>query len=81
MAIKFGGGTVDKATAEAAVKTYVERKTAAEAAIKSPPSIPQGKKKAISIRLDPDVLDWFKAQGRDWQPLMNKVLRDYMSGS
>jgi uncharacterized protein (DUF4415 family) len=35
-------------------------------------------KRAISIRLDPDVLDWFKAQGKGYQSIMNAVLRSYV---
>ena len=36
------------------------------------------KKKAISIRLDEDVLDFFKKQGQGYQRRMNAVLRSYM---
>jgi uncharacterized protein (DUF4415 family) len=35
-------------------------------------------KKAISIRLDPDVLDWFKSQGKGYQSIMNAVLRSFV---
>lgn len=31
----------------------------------------------VSIRLDGDVLDFFKGQGRGWQTRMNAVLRAY----
>ena len=37
-----------------------------------------GKKESISLRLDPDVLDWFKAQGKGYQTRINAVLRMYM---
>ena len=30
-----------------------------------------------SMRVDGDVMDWFKAQGRGWQTRMNAVLRAY----
>lgn len=30
-----------------------------------------------SIRVDGDVMDWFKGQGRGWQTRMNAVLRAY----
>ena len=33
---------------------------------------------AISIRLDSDVLDFFKASGRGYQTRINAVLRHYM---
>ena len=35
-------------------------------------------KKAISVRLDTDVLEFFKAQGKGYQTRMNAVLRSYM---
>jgi uncharacterized protein (DUF4415 family) len=35
-------------------------------------------KHAISIRLDSDVIDFFKAQGRGYQTRINAVLRHYM---
>jgi uncharacterized protein (DUF4415 family) len=35
-------------------------------------------KKAISLRLDSDVLEFFKAQGKGYQTRMNAVLRAYM---
>jgi uncharacterized protein (DUF4415 family) len=36
------------------------------------------KKKAISIRVDEDVLDYFKKDGAGYQRRMNAVLRSYM---
>jgi uncharacterized protein (DUF4415 family) len=36
------------------------------------------RKKAISIRVDEDVLDYFKRQGAGYQRHMNAVLRSYM---
>jgi uncharacterized protein (DUF4415 family) len=36
------------------------------------------KKKAISIRVDEDVLDYFKHDGAGYQRRMNAVLRSYM---
>jgi uncharacterized protein (DUF4415 family) len=36
------------------------------------------KKRAISIRVDEDVLDYFKQQGAGYQRRMNAVLRSYM---
>ena len=35
-------------------------------------------KTLFSIRLDSDVLDWFRAQGRGYQTRINAVLRAYM---
>jgi len=35
-------------------------------------------KQPISLRVDVDVLDWFKAQGPRYQSRINAVLRSYM---
>jgi len=35
-------------------------------------------KSAVSLRLDKDVLHWFKRQGKGYQSRMNAVLRAYM---
>jgi uncharacterized protein (DUF4415 family) len=35
-------------------------------------------KQAISLRVDSDVLDWFKNQGKGYQSLMNSVLKSYV---
>ena len=32
-------------------------------------------KKAVSLRLDPDVVEWFKEQGEGYQTRINAVLR------
>jgi uncharacterized protein (DUF4415 family) len=47
--------------------------------------IPPGKTR-ITIRLDNDVLDWFRAQvhavgGGNYQSLINSVLREYIEGN
>ena len=34
-------------------------------------------KKPIALRLDVDVLDWMKAQGRGYQSRINAILRAY----
>ncbi|MCH8511906.1 MAG: BrnA antitoxin family protein [Kiritimatiellae bacterium] len=36
------------------------------------------KKKAVSLRLDPDVLDWFKQEEKQYQTKINAVLRAYV---
>ncbi len=38
---------------------------------------PNGKT-LISIRLDPDMLAWFKKHGKGYQTRINAVLRTYM---
>ncbi|MFZ6760214.1 BrnA antitoxin family protein [Undibacterium sp. Ji50W] len=35
-------------------------------------------KQAVTIRLDSDVLEWFKEQGQGYQTRINKLLRVYM---
>ncbi|MDH4259050.1 MAG: BrnA antitoxin family protein [Gammaproteobacteria bacterium] len=42
---------------------------------------PVPRKAAISLRLDADVLDWFRAQGAGYQTRINAVLRAYMEAS
>jgi uncharacterized protein (DUF4415 family) len=44
-----------------------------DAVVVSPPS-----KEAISLRVDRDVLAWFREQGPRYQTRMNAVLRSYM---
>lgn len=38
-----------------------------------------GKKKQITLRLDPDVVEFFKAGGRGYQSSINAALRLYMT--
>lgn len=42
---------------------------------------PQPPKAAISLRVEQDVLEWFKAQGPGYQTRMNAVLRAYRDAS
>jgi uncharacterized protein (DUF4415 family) len=46
--------------------------------------LPSGKER-ITIRIDADILDWFRKQveaqgGGNYQTMINQVLRDYVSG-
>ena len=36
------------------------------------------KKSRISIRLDQEVLDWFKSQGKGYQTKINAILKSYV---
>ena len=36
------------------------------------------KKSLLSLRVDSDVIEWFKAQGAGYQSRMNALLRAYM---
>jgi len=42
------------------------------AEIKVPP------KKSVTMRLDADVLEWYKSQGQGYQTRINNLLRRYM---
>ncbi|MEO7148585.1 MAG: BrnA antitoxin family protein [Rhodanobacteraceae bacterium] len=42
---------------------------------------PQAPKAAISLRIEQDVLEWFKAQGAGYQTRINAVLRAYRDAS
>jgi uncharacterized protein (DUF4415 family) len=37
-----------------------------------------GPKRGVYLRLDPDVLEWFKAHGRGYQTRINAVLRAFV---
>ena len=36
-------------------------------------------KQAVTIRLDADVIDWFRSQGDGYQTRMNQALREYVA--
>ena len=36
------------------------------------------KKRKISVRVDNDIIKWFKAKGKGYQSMMNAVLRSYV---
>lgn len=39
---------------------------------------PVSKKSQLTLRVDDDVLDWFRSQGRGYQTRINALLRAYM---
>jgi uncharacterized protein (DUF4415 family) len=41
--------------------------------------MPSAGKTHTGLRIDNEVLGWFKAQGRGWQTRMNAVLRSYVA--
>ncbi|MFC5478051.1 BrnA antitoxin family protein [Massilia suwonensis] len=43
-----------------------------------PKAAPSGAKQIVTIRLDVDMLDWFKAAGPGYQTRINQVLREHM---
>jgi uncharacterized protein (DUF4415 family) len=42
---------------------------------------PVVKKDLLTIRVDSDVLSWFKGHGRGYQTQINELLREYMQAS
>jgi uncharacterized protein (DUF4415 family) len=42
-----------------------------------PRKAPHERKEQIALRLDADVLAWYRAQGSRWQTRMNAVLKAY----
>ena len=40
---------------------------------------PVPRKEQLTLRIDSDVLEWFRAQGPKYQSRMNAVLRHYMA--
>ena len=36
------------------------------------------KKEKLSLRLDADILDWFKSQGKGYQTRINNALKSYV---
>lgn len=40
--------------------------------------LPKENKRQVTLRLDPDILDHFKRQGRGWQSRINAVLRAFV---
>ena len=71
-------GIVPRAEAAAAAASDVAKVVRRIARSGLPQS---GRKMAISLRLDEEVLEWFRAQGPGYQTRMNAVLRAYMEAA
>jgi uncharacterized protein (DUF4415 family) len=71
-------GVVPRAEAAAAAASNVAKivKGIARKGLPQP-----ARKAAISLRVDPEVLDWFRTQGPGYQTRMNTVLRAYMEAA
>jgi uncharacterized protein (DUF4415 family) len=39
------------------------------------------KQVSITMRLDADILEWFRAQGEEYESLINTALRSYVEGN
>jgi uncharacterized protein (DUF4415 family) len=46
-----------------------------------PPKPPEERKEQIALRLDADVLKWYRALGSGWQTRMNAVLKAFKDAS
>jgi uncharacterized protein (DUF4415 family) len=51
-----------------------------ETAVAAKPQTINGVKQIVTIRLDVDMLEWFKSAGPGYQTRINQVLREYMEG-
>ncbi len=49
-----------------------------EPAVAVKPQMNNGVKQIVTIRLDVDMLEWFKSAGPGYQTRINQVLREYM---
>jgi uncharacterized protein (DUF4415 family) len=84
-----GESRTDWARVDAKTEEELERDIASDPDWKDVPpdwfkdAIPvqPGTKKLLSLRVDPDVLDWFRAQGPGYQTRMNAVLRAFMAAA
>ena len=63
---------------EAAANADPDNPPATAEWLKSAKLVDRRPKEAISIRIDADVLAWFRAQGSGYQSTMNAVLRSYV---
>jgi hypothetical protein len=81
-----GEDRTDWAAVDAKTEVDLKRDTASDPAWDGIPDdwykdavlVVPGRKRLVSLRLDDDVLTWFRAQGRRYQTKMNAVLRAYM---
>lgn len=46
-----------------------------------PPKAAHERKEQIALRIDAEVLAWYRAQGEGWQTRMNAVLKAYKDAS
>jgi uncharacterized protein (DUF4415 family) len=84
-----GEGQTDFARLDAMTEAELEAAIASDPDWKDVPAdwfkdaipVQPGTKKLLSLRVDPDVLDWFRAQGPGYQTRMNAVLRAYMKAA
>jgi uncharacterized protein (DUF4415 family) len=85
-----GGDGTDWARVDATTPEEVERQIAADPDLAVPENwagtvipglpfpLPRENKQQVTVRLDPEVLAYFKAQGRGWQTRINAVLKSFV---
>lgn len=81
-----GGSRTDWARVDAQTEQQLETAIAADPDWRDVPAdwykdaipVTPGPKKLLSLRLDPDVLEWFRNQGAGYQTKINAVLRAYV---
>jgi uncharacterized protein (DUF4415 family) len=86
---KAKGGRTDRARVDAATEAELEQMDRDDPDLQGFENVDWSRadvvlaapKSAISIRLDPDVLDFFKAGGKGYQSRINAVLRSYMKAA
>jgi len=49
--------------------------------VKSTKAAAAGVKQIVTIRLDVDMLDWYKSAGPGYQTRINQILRDHMDAA
>jgi uncharacterized protein (DUF4415 family) len=84
-----GESRTDLARVQAKTEEELERDIASDADLKDVPedwvqhaeAVMPTPKKLISLRLDHDVIDWFKSQGPGYQTRINAVLRAFVEGA
>lgn len=68
-----------EAELEAAIATDPDWKDIPKDWYKNAIPVPPAPKQLLSLRLDADIIAWFRAQGPGYQTRMNAVLRTYMA--
>lgn len=72
-------GRMTEAELEAAIASDPDWKDIPEDWCKDAIPVTPAPKQLLSLRLDADVIAWFRAQGPRYQTRMNAVLRTYMT--
>lgn len=87
-ALRAGRGPTDMSRAKAKTEAELERDIASDPEWRDIPrtwyeaaeAVMPVPKKLLSLRLDTDVVDWFRQQGPGYQTRINAVLRTFVAG-